>query len=38
MIRDGFKDEKKVTGKEARKIALMGERNYYAKQAGSCGI
>lgn len=34
MIRDGFKDEKQVTGKEARKIALMGERNYYAKQAG----
>ena len=33
MIRDGFKDEKKVTTKENRKKALMGERNYYATQA-----
>lgn len=32
MIRDQFKDVKKVTTKEARKKATMGEKNYYAKQ------
>lgn len=34
MIRDQFKDVKKVTTKEARKKASMGEKNYYAKQIG----
>ena len=34
MIRDQFKDVKKVTTKEARKKATMGEKNYYAKQIG----
>ena len=34
MIRDQFKDQKKVTTKEARKKSTMGERNYYAKQIG----
>lgn len=33
MIRDEFKGEKKVTTKEARKKAVMGERNFYASQA-----
>ena len=32
MIRDQFKDVKKVTAKEARKKAAMGEKKYYAKQ------
>ena len=31
MIRDQFQDVKKVTAKEARKKASMGERTYYAK-------
>ena len=32
MIRDQFKDVKKVTTKENRKKLSMGEKNYYAKQ------
>ncbi len=32
MIRDEFKDVKKVTKKENRKKLAMGERAYYAKQ------
>ncbi len=32
MIRDQFKDVKKVTTKEARKKASMGERAYYSKR------
>ena len=32
MIRDGFKEEKKVTAKEVRKKKEMGERAYYASQ------
>ena len=32
MIRDQFKDVKKVTAKEERKKATMGERNYFAKR------
>ena len=35
MIRDQFKDVKKVTGKEERKKAQMGARNYFAKRASS---
>lgn len=34
MIRDQFKDVKKVTAKETRKKATMGEKNFYAKQIG----
>ena len=32
MIRDQFQNVKKVTTKEARKKASMGERNYYSKR------
>ena len=32
MIRDQFQDVKKVTTKEARKKASLGERNYYSKR------
>ncbi|MBR2337392.1 MAG: hypothetical protein IKA61_05575 [Clostridia bacterium] len=32
MIRDQFKDVKKVTTREARKKAALGERNYYSKR------
>ena len=32
MIRDGFKDEKKVTSRESRKKRAEGERAYLAKQ------
>ncbi len=32
MIRDQFKDVKKVTSKESRKKNQMGERNFYATQ------
>ncbi len=32
MIRDGFKDEKKVTSRENRKKIALGERNFYAKE------
>ncbi len=32
MIRDQFKDVKKVTSKETRKKIALGERTYYAKQ------
>lgn len=35
MIRDQFKDVKKVTKKEERKKAQMGARNYYAKRAST---
>ena len=32
MIRDGFKDEKKVSSRENRKKIALGERNFYAKE------
>ena len=32
MIRDQFKDVKKVTTKEVRKKAALGERAYYSKR------
>lgn len=32
MIRDQFKDVKKVTTKEVRKKAILGERAYYSKR------
>lgn len=35
MIRDQFKDVKKVTAKEERKKAQMGARNYFAKRAST---